>query len=256
MLFRSIPTLLSDDGDLVKSKKFKNNIYVGDPLNAVRIFNEKEVDELIFLDISATRLNKDPDFDLIYEIASECFMPLSYGGGIKNMNQIDKILSLGVEKIVINDTLNRDSKLIEEISKKFGSQFLTASIDFKKDFFGRYGAYSYRRKKFIEKNVIKYIRFISSLGVGELYINNIDRDGMMNGLDLDLIKLVTENTNLPVIACGGLKGLDDFKGAYEAGCSGASAGSYFIFQGKHSAVLISYPDKDSIDNFVRKKYKV
>ncbi len=115
MLFRSIPTLLSDNGDLVKSKKFKNNVYVGDPLNAVKIFNDKEVDELIFLDISATRLNKEPDFDLIYEIASECFMPLSYGGGIKNMNQIDKILSLGVEKIVINDALNRDIKLIEEV---------------------------------------------------------------------------------------------------------------------------------------------
>ena len=251
MIFRSIPTLLCNDGDLIKTQKFRNPKYVGDPVNAVRIFNEKQVDELIFLDITATKLNKKPDFELINEIASECFMPLSYGGGIKNISDMEKILSLGVEKIIVNNILTKNIVLIDKASKKFGSQFLVASIDFKKNIFGNYYIYNHTNKQSIEKNIEKYIKFISSTGVGEIYINNVDRDGMMNGFDVDLISRVVGNTNLPVVVCGGLKGLEDFQKAYNVGCSGASAGSYFIFQGKHRAVLISYPDKDAINKFIK-----
>ena len=255
MLFRIIPTLLSEDGDLVKSKKFKNNKYVGDPINAVKIFNEKEVDELIFLDIQATKHKREPNFELIDEIASECFMPLSYGGGIKTMEHIDKILSLGIEKIVLNSIINDNNKIVSEASKKFGSQFLIASLDFKKDFFGKYGVYNYINKKFITKDIPNYIKFISSLGFGEIYINNVDNDGMINGFDFKLVNIVIENTNLPVVACGGLKGVEDIKGLYKLGCSGVSAGSYFIFQGVHRAVLISYPNKDLIEKFLNSNIK-
>ncbi len=250
MLFRIIPTLLSDDGDLVKSKKFKNNTYIGDPVNAVKIFNEKEVDELIFLDIQASRANHEPNFELIEEIASECFMPLSYGGGINTMQHIDKILSLGVEKIILNNLINKDVDVIKNASKIFGSQFLVASVDIKKDFLGNYGVYNYLSKSYLSKDVPGYIKFVSSLGFGEIYLNNVDKDGMMNGIDLNIVSAVVENTDLPLIACGGLRDIDDIKSLKELGCSGVSAGSYFIFQGIHRAVLISYPNKDLIEKLL------
>ena len=252
MLFRIIPTLLSHDGDLVKSKKFKNNTYIGDPVNAVKIFNEKEVDELIFLDIQSTRINQEPNFELIEEIASECFMPLSYGGGINTMGHIDKILSLGVEKIVLNNLINKDVKVIKDAAKKFGSQFLVDSVVIKKDFFGNYGVYNYLNKSYLSKDIQGYVKFISSLGFGEIYLNNVDRDGMMNGIDLNIVSTVVENTDLPLIVCGGLKDIDDIKSLKDLGCSGVSAGSYFIFQGIHRAVLISYPNKDLIEQFLEK----
>mgnify|MGYP001204446726 CR=1 FL=1 len=252
MIFRIIPTLLCDSDDLVKTQRFKDSKYVGDPINAVKIFNEKEVDELIFVDISASKRKKDPNFNLINEIASECFMPLSYGGGINNLNQMEKILSCGVEKIIINNSLN-NTNLIKEAEKIFGSQFLVASIDIKKNIFGKYCIYDYLNKKIISKNIKQYVSFISSLGFGEIYINNIDRDGMRNGYDIDLISSIVNNTSLPVIACGGLKDFNDLKSAYDVGCSGASGGSYFIFQGKHRAVLISYADKDRIESYIQIK---
>ena len=253
MIFRIIPTLLCDNDELVKTQKFKNPKYIWDPINAVKIFNEKEVDELIFIDISASKQSKQPNFDLINEIASECFMPLSYGGGINDLNQMEKVLSCGVEKIIINNSLHDNSNLISEAEKIFGSQFLVASIDVKKNIFGKYCIYDYLNKKVISKNILEYINLISSLGFGEIYLNNIDHDGVRNGYDIELISSIVSYTSLPVIACGGLKDFDDLKSAYDVGCSAASGGSYFIFQGKHRAVLISYADKEKIESYIKVK---
>ena len=253
MIFRVIPTLLCDNGELVKTQKFKSPKYIGDPINAVKIFNDKEVDELMFIDISASKQGNKPDFELINEIASECFMPLGYGGGINDLSHMDKILSAGVEKVIINNSIINNSELIIKAEKIFGAQFLVASVDIKKNFFGQYCIYDYLNQKVISKNIEEYIKFISSLGFGEIYINNIDRDGMRNGYDIKLISSIVEHTSLPVVACGGLNNFDDLKSAYDVGCSGASGGSYFIFQGKHRAVLISYADKDKIESYIKKE---
>lgn len=253
MIFRVIPTLLCDNRDLVKTQKFKSSKYVGDPVNAVKIFNDKEVDELIFIDISASKQRNQPDFELINEIASECFMPLAYGGGIANLSHMDKILSAGVEKVIMNNSITNNPKLINEASKIFGSQFLVASIDVKKNFFGKYFVYDYLNQKVISRNIEEYIKFISHLGFGEIFINNVNRDGMRNGYDINLISSIVDCTSLPVIACGGLNNFDDLKSSYDVGCSGASGGSYFIFQGKHRAVLISYPDKEKIESYIHSK---
>jgi len=243
LINRVIPCLLLKGQGLVKTVKFKDPKYVGDPINAVRIFNEKEVDELIFLDITATPEKKEPPFRTISEIASECFMPLCYGGGIKTIEHIEKIFSLGVEKVSINTQAAENPALIKQAAELFGSQSIVASIDVKKSLFGKYEVYIQGGRKNTKLAPVSYAKHLEELGVGEIMLNSIDRDGTLQGFDLELTARVVEAVNVPVIACGGAGKVEDLAAAIkQGGASAAAAGSFFVFHGKHRAVLITYPE--------------
>lgn len=244
---RIIPCLLLRGNGLFKTVQFKNEKYIGDIINAVRIFNEKEVDELIILDITATVENKSPRLELIKDIASECFMPLCYGGGIKSLSEIEQIFKAGVEKVSLNTSAVQNSKLITEASEVFGSQSIVASIDVKKNIFGKYQIYSHSGSKPYQVQLIEYVRQLERLGAGEILLNLIDRDGTRKGYDLDLIKSISQAVDIPLIACGGAGDITDFKKAFDAGASAAAAGSFFVLHGKHLAVLITYPKFSEIE---------
>lgn len=238
---RVIPCLLIKNSGLVKTIKFKDHKYVGDPINAVRIFNEKEVDELILLDIDATIKKRKFSRDLISEIASECFMPVCYGGGIRSLEDIGQILSLGIEKVSINSYAAEENTIIEKAARAFGSQSIVVSIDVKKNLLGKYEVFTHGGKKNIKLDPVRYAQLVEELGAGEILLNSIDRDGTMLGYDVDLLKRVCTSVNIPVVACGGAGKIEDFVDAVERGSASAvAAGSLFVFQGKHRAVLISY----------------
>jgi len=242
---RVIPVLLLKNSGLVKTVQFKNPVYVGDPINAVKIFNDKEVDELIFLDITAGITKKGPPLKLIADIAGECFMPLCYGGGIKNIEQIREILNLGVEKVSINTHAAKNSGFIREASEKFGSSTIVVSIDVKKNFFGKYEVFSDSGKT--KTDPVKFAVEMNKCGAGELLLNSIDRDGTMNGYDLELLKKVSSEVDIPVVACGGAGNLQHFKSAIQlGGASAVAAGSMFVFHGPHKGVLISYPSQEEL----------
>lgn len=247
---RIIPCLLLKSLGLVKTVKFSNPKYVGDPINAVKIFNDKEVDELIFLDITATAEKRKPSFDLLSSIASEAFMPFSYGGGLRSLDDVGKTLELGVEKVIINAYAHENPEFIKEASKKFGSQSIVVSIDVRKNKEGGYSVYKNNGTINTFKKPVEYAIESEKLGAGEIFINSIDKDGTMEGYDLDLIKEVSKAVNIPVIACGGAGEFEDFSKAIESGASAVSAGSLFVFVGPHKAVLISYPKKEEIENIL------
>jgi cyclase len=207
---RVIPCLLLHDSGLVKTQKFKNPKYLGDPINIVRIFNEKEVDEIAFLDITATLKKKPPSFTKIEGIAGECFMPLSYGGGIRSLEDIKKIISSGVEKVIINSYAIENPSFINSASKIFGSQSIVVSIDVKKDIFGKYKVISCSGKKNSNLDPVKHAIRMNKMGAGELLLNSIDRDGTMQGYDIDLLRKVSDAVTIPVIACGGAGRVTDF----------------------------------------------
>ena len=249
---RLIPVLLLHKNGLYKTKQFQNPKYVGDPINAIKIFNEKEVDELIVLDIDASRNNVEPNYKFIEDIASECFMPLCYGGGIKNIEQIKRIFSLGIEKIVMNSILHDDHALIEEAIEIFGSQSIVASVDINKTFFGQYSIYDYRKSKNVNKQYIEFIKEIENKGVGEVFINCVYNDGVLNGYDVELFQKISKSVNIPLIACGGASSLNDCKELLiQSEVSAVAAGSIFVFHGKHQAVLIKYPKRDEIDELFK-----
>jgi cyclase len=244
---RMIPCLLLRNQGLVKTVKFKDPRYVGDPINAVRIFNAKEVDELTFLDITATVEKRPPQFKLLSEIAGECFMPLGYGGGIRTVEDIREILSVGMEKVIINSYAVENPAFIRQAADLFGSQSVVVSMDVKRTFFGKYELYTHGGKKPTGRDPVSFAVEMQQMGAGELFLNSIDRDGTMQGYDIDLIKKVTESVSIPVIACGGAGGLDDFADAVDkGGASAVAAGSFFVFQGKHRAVLISFPSPEEL----------
>jgi len=244
ILPRVIPCLLLKDRGLVKTIKFKNPIYVGDPRNAVKIFNEKEVDELIILDITATLESRGPKFDIIHEIVSEAFVPVAYGGGIRNINDARSILYQGVEKIVINTYAVENPSFIQEASNILGSQSVVVCMDVKKGFLGKYETYISGGQKRTKVDPVRFAKQIEEMGAGELVVNSIDRDGTKRGYDLEIIKSVTDAVNIPVIALGGAGKIEDFRNAvFEGGASAVAAGSLFVFQGKLSAVLINYPEQ-------------
>lgn len=248
---RIIPVLLIKNGGLVKSVKFKHHKYVGDPINAVRIFNEKEVDEIVILDISATQQNLAPNIQQISEIAGEAFMPMAYGGGIKTIEQIKEIFYSGIEKVVLNKTALENPELINLAAKQFGSQSVVASIDVRKDLFGRYRVYSDCGTKNTGLSVMDFARKMESAGAGELFLNSIDQDGTFEGYDLRLINEVSHAVSIPVVACGGAGLLDDFRNAVsQGGASAVAAGSMFVFQRPHRAVLISYPKQEDLKSQV------
>jgi len=249
---RVIPCLLFKDSALVKTIKFKNGNYIGDPINTIRIFNNLEVDELIFLDITATKKNKKPPFDVISQVTSECFMPLTYGGGVRSIEDMKKIFSLGVEKIVIGSYAVENPSFIKEISKLFGSQSIIVSIDVKKDYSGKSKIYINNGTKPTERTPVEFAIQVEQMGAGEIFLNSIDKDGMMEGYDTGLIKTVSGAISIPLIACGGAGRIEDLGMAVKAGASAVAAGSLFVYQGRNRSVLINFPSRDETEAVLKK----
>lgn len=239
---RVMPCLLLSGHGLVKTQKFKNPVYLGDPVNAVRIFSEKEVDELIVLDIDASREGREPDYELVAEIAGECFMPVAYGGGIRTLEQVRKLIRCGIEKVVINTAATESTDVIRSAADVFGSQAVVGAVDVKKTLFGGYRVVSKSATVEVKSGLMEHIRRLIAAGVGEIFLNSVDRDGMMAGYDLQLLRSVTQEVNVPVVACGGAGNVDDLAQAvHEGGASAVAAGSMFVFHGRLRGVLINYP---------------
>lgn len=240
---RIIPCLLVREKGLVKTVKFKDGKYVGDPLNAVRIFNEKEVDELMVLDIDATAEGREPDYRLIENLASECRMPLCYGGGIKTAEQAQRIFGLGVEKVAISSAAVEDPDLVTRMAERVGRQSVVAVLDVRKKFLGGYEVYTRNGQKSSKREVADLAAELERLGAGEIVINSIDHDGEMKGYDLNLVEKVRRAVTVPMTVLGGAGTLDDIGRLIERhGIIGAAAGSLFVFKGVYKAVLINYPN--------------
>ncbi|TKC05275.1 AglZ/HisF2 family acetamidino modification protein [Pedobacter frigoris] len=242
---RIIPCLLVHDKGLVKTVRFKDPKYVGDPINAVRIFNEKQVDELTVLDIDASVQNREPDYRMIENLAAECRMPLCYGGGVKTPEQAQRIFSLGVEKIAISSAAVEDPLLVTRIAERVGNQSVVVVIDVKKKMLGGYEVYINNGKKSTGKNPFELAKQVQKYGVGEIVINFIDNDGVMKGYDLSLAEKMRDSVTVPLTMLGGAGSLDDIgKLISKFGIIGASAGSLFVFKGVYKAVLINYPNQN------------
>jgi imidazole glycerol-phosphate synthase subunit HisF len=241
MLRRVIPCLLLHEGGLVKTRRFADAKYVGDPLNAIRIFNEKEVDELTVLDIAASKKNRPPDFALIEQFAAECFMPLCYGGGVRTLADAERLFSLGIEKVSLQSAAIEDPGLITEIAKRYGSQAVVVSVDVKRDLLERPRLFHAARGKKLATDFRDFVRASVDRGAGEILLNSVDRDGMQRGYDLPLVRQAARAASVPVVAVGGASSLADLRSAVDAGASAVAAGSLFVFHGPHRAVLISYP---------------
>ena len=239
---RIIPSLLIHEKGLVKSINFKDYKYVGDPINAVKIFNEKEVDEIIIIDIDVTKNGTEPNYKLIEKLAYECRMPLCYGGGIKTAEQAQKIFALGVEKIAISSIVIENPEIITEIANVVGNQSVVVVLDVKKKLFGGYEIYTHNGTKKTGIDPLKFVEKIEKLGAGEIVINSIDNDGSMKGFDLKLIDLVRNKISLPLTVLGGAGSMNDIGEVISKhGIIGVAAGSQFVFKGKYRAVLINYP---------------
>lgn len=249
---RVIPCLLLQEGGLVKTKGFSQPKYVGDPINAIRIFNEKYVDELVFLDITASRTGSEPDYDLIARIAGECFMPLCYGGGIRNLEQARRIVAAGVEKIAVNSMAIDRPQLLTELSLELGASSVVAAIDIKRDLFGRERVFHPGQRRLTKLDPVAHAKAVVAAGAGEIFLNDVDRDGRYSGFNAKLIERISTAVNVPVIACGGASNLSDMREAIKAGASAAAAGSMFVFYGPHRAVLINYPDYTSVRELFEK----
>ena len=247
---RVIPCLLLRNTGLVKTTRFRDAKYLGDPRNVVKIFNEKEADELCLLDITATLEGRGPRLDLLREISSECFMPLGYGGGITSLEQVKAIIGVGVEKVVINSAAVATPNLIEEAARTAGSSSVVVSIDARRGSWPArgYGVYTHSGTRRAGLHPADLARRAESGGAGEILVNSIDRDGTMEGYDLELVRSIVDAVKIPVIACGGAASIADLFGVVRtAGASAAAAGSLFVFQGRHRAVLISYPPGAQLD---------
>lgn len=242
---RIIPVLSIDDGSLVKTRRFSNARYLGDPVNAVKIFNIKGADEMAVLDIRASVRGTEPDYEMLKDIASQAFMPLSYGGGIQTASQAAKLFSIGYEKVIVNTAFFKNAGLIRELSDTFGSQSVAVSIDTRKKN-GQYYCAAMDGRKNTGKTAADMAKLAEQKGAGEIIINSIDQDGMMHGYDLELIKEVSSGINIPVIACGGAGTVKDLKKALDAGAHAVAAGSMFVFYGKLRAVLINMPSEKEL----------
>lgn len=244
---RIIPVLLLKGKGLVKTVMFKEPKYIGDPINAVKIFNDLKADELVFLDITASKEGRTVSIDLVKDIGDEAFMPFGIGGGIQSVEQIEQLLKSGAEKVIINTQAIINPKLIEEASKIFGSQSIVVSIDVKKSFSGRYFVWIKDGAEKTNLNPVEAAKKAEDFGAGEIIINSIDLDGKMNGYDIKLVKTIVDEVNIPVVACGGAGTLDHLKEAfYEGNAHALAAGSMFVYHGPRNAVLINYPTKNEI----------
>lgn len=249
---RIVPCLLVHEGGLVKTQNFRTPKYVGDPINAVKIFNEKEADELMVLDIDATVLGCEPNFKLIAQLAAECRMPLSYGGGIKSVEQANRIIGLGVEKVAVSSAALTAPELVTSIAAGIGRQSVVVVLDVKKTFSGNYEVYTHNGLRGTGRSAIDVARQAEQLGAGEIVINSIDRDGQMKGYDLILAARVREAVSLPMTVLGGAGSLADI-GELIGSCGvvGAGVGSLFVFKGSYRAVLINYPDPAQKEDMIR-----
>lgn len=248
---RIIPCLLLKDGGLVKTVKFASPKYVGDPLNAVRIFNEKEVDELFVLDIDATVRGREPNYGLVKSLAAECRMPLCYGGGVKTVDQCHKLISLGVEKVALSSAAIENPQLVSEASSKLGSQSVGVVIDFRKAGDSHF-SFTHNGTRATGRHAVEVAQEMEACGAGEIVLNNIDRDGTMSGYDTPLISQVRAATSLPMTVIGGAGKLQDIADLMATfGLIGAAAGSLFVFKGPYRAVLINYPSTPDKDALIR-----
>lgn len=238
---RLIPSLLLKNDGLVKTTKFAYPKYIGDPINAIRVFNTKEVDELMVIDIDASKLNREPNYALIEKFAGECFMPLCYGGGIRTVEQASKIFKLGVEKVSIQTAAIEDLDLVRKLSERFGSQSIVVSVDVKRDWLNKPHLFQSSTGKNSSLNWLTFIKNAVEAGAGEILLNAVDKDGTFQGPDLNLIQLASKEISAPLIAIGGISSLQDIKAAVQSGASAVAAGAFFVFHGPHRAVLITYP---------------
>lgn len=238
---RIIPCLLLRQSGLVKTTRFKRPSYVGDPINVVRIFNEKEVDELVLLDIVAGKQRTRPDFDLLEQIASEAFMPVCYGGGVRTVEDARQLLKIGIEKVAVNTAALEDATLVRRLSDAFGAQCVVASVDVKRSLLGRHQVFSHAGVDVPERDPVAWAKRLVKLGAGEVLINSVDRDGTMTGYDLELLRAFDGRLDVPTVACGGAGSVDDMAAALRS-CrlSGLGVGARFVYYGPHKAVLVTY----------------
>lgn len=247
---RIAPCLLLSGKKLVKTVKFDSPKYVGDPINAVKIFNDKEVDEIVLLDIDASLNLKPPQFDYLQEVVSEAFVPMCYGGGVSSMEHIDKLMQIGVEKVCLNSINAQSYDLITKASVKYGSQSIVGVVDIKKKFLGSNEVYFKCKNLKIKDSYIDHIIKMQNAGAGEIFINFVDRDGTYSGYDFDLIQNVSQRLSVPLIVAGGAGHFDHFAKAFKSGASAVCAGSLFVFHGPHKAVLINYPTRDQVEKII------
>lgn len=241
-LNRVIPVLTVLDGKLVKTKQFKDPVYLGDPINAIKIFNDKRVDELILLDIGLAKANKEPNYQHLKEMASECFIPLAYGGGITQLHIAEKVFKCGIEKVIINTACVNNFKLVSEIARAFGNQSVIVCIDYKKNMLGTRVPYVNSGTNKIKQVIQQWISTAEAAGAGEIMIQDISRDGTFLGLDLDFISAVSAKASIPVIACGGARDKEAcIKALQETNASAVAAGGCFVFKkNNRKSILINY----------------
>ncbi len=248
---RVIPTLLLDSsGGLVKTVKFGKRTYIGDPINAVKIFNDKGVDELVILDIDATRDKREPNYALVEDIVSEAFMPIGYGGGINDIQQMQNLIQCGLEKVILSTAAHERPEIISEASRQFGAQSVVVCLDLKQSLFGTSCAMTRSGTQKTKLDPVKAARRAVDLGAGELIVCAVDRDGTFSGYDQRLLQTITKNVDVPVVALGGARGINDFNVAIEqCGCSAVAAGSMFVYHGTNKGILISYPSELELQHF-------
>ena len=247
---RVIPVLLLKNKGLVKTLQFKKPKYIGDPMNAVKIYNDMGADELVFLDITATSENRIAPIDVIKEIGDEAYMPIAVGGGIKTFEHVNQIITAGAEKVVLNSVCISNPELINQTADHYGRQSVIASIDYRKTLFGKQKVHTENGKKNVKIDVLEHALNLEKRGAGEIFLNAIEKDGMMNGYDLGMIKEISEALKIPVVAVGGAGNLGHMKEAINAGASAVAAGSLFVYKGPHRGVLINYPEKDELKSLI------
>lgn len=250
ILSRIIPTLLLSNKGLYKTRKFADAVYLGDPVNVINIYNEKQVDEIVVFDIDAHRTGQI-DWHMITQVAAECFMPLTYGGGVTKVSEIKKILALGIEKVAVNSACYGDLAFIYEAVAEAGSQSIVATIDYRSDERGNAMCYSHGGTKAHDITVADHARRLVAAGIGEIVLYDIDRDGMRTGYDLETVTAVTNAVNIPIVCCGGVRDISDLRDGLVAGASACAAGSLFCFIGRLDAVLITYPNPEKLKTGLR-----
>jgi cyclase len=245
---RVIPVLLLDDESLVKTRRFARPAYIGDPCNTVRIFNELEVDELAFLDITATPQGRGPNFALLKDIAEECFMPLSYGGGLSSFDQAARVFDTGFEKVVLNSHVHTRPALVEEIARVYGSQAVVVGIDVRRDPFGREHVVTHNARKRQAPGAVEWARRVEALGAGEILLTSVEREGSWRGYDLDLVRRVSDAVAIPLIAHGGAGGVEHLARAVREGhASSVAVGSMVVFQKEGYGVLVNFPERETLE---------
>lgn len=243
---RVIPVIMIDRGRAVVSRNFKSKIYVGDPINAIRIFNDKEVDEVFIVEVSRDARTVAPDFELIAKMASESFMPLTYGGYLRHIDYAERIITCGVEKISFNSALFSDPDMVHTLSDRYGKQSIVASIDYGRNWLGNYVVKTNHGTRTVKGPIEDHIRRVVGLGVGEVFLNSIERDGTFKGYDLAMIRFVSDLLKIPLVACGGAASIEDFRLAVEHGASAVAAGAMFFFKGGIESILINYPSQRTL----------